>query len=71
LFPALHELTKATQFIDQFGEHGGSSFSNGPPLQPDAEVSNGSYLTPMPTPTDYRYEGFASIIPNYEEEGLK
>jgi hypothetical protein len=49
-------LTKATQFIDQFGEDGGSSFSDGPPLQPEPEVSNGSYLTPMPTPTDYRYE---------------
>ena len=64
----LHELTKATQFFDLFGED--SDFNEGPPSQPSPEpefenssffpepqpeISNGSYLTPIPTPTDYSY----------------
>ena len=34
----IHELTKATQFIDLFGDDGGRSFNDRPPLQPEPKV---------------------------------
>ena len=48
----LHELTKATQFFDLFGED--SDFNEGPPSQPspEQEFENSSFL-PTPEPTDY------------------
>jgi len=61
----IHELTKATQFIDLFGEDGGSEF-NGTPPTPEPEIGNSSFL-PTSEPTDRCWIGFAYMIPNFTE----